>query len=180
VHKLHSLRQALQAFIGELSRRRVVRVLVGYGVAVFGALQGLDVMVVRLELPGAWMRWAVLLALAGLPVAGVLSWVFDWTPAGVTRTVPVERLPPEERAQPLSIRQRAATWLVLLALLAGVAWLGWRDRRDRQARARLDEAVQLAPWSRPAPTAPPTTPGAPWAPPRWPGRASRCCRASSG
>ena len=144
VHKLLSLREALQAFIGELSRRRVVRVLVGYGVAVFGALQGLDVMVVRLELPGAWMRWAVLLALAGLPVAGVLSWVFDWTPAGVTRTVPVERLPPEERAQPLSIRQRAATWLVLLALLAGVAWLGWRDRRDRQARARLDEAVQLA------------------------------------
>jgi formylglycine-generating enzyme required for sulfatase activity/dienelactone hydrolase len=142
--KLKALREALQAFVGELSRRRVVRVLVAYGVAVFGGLQGLDVMVVRLELPGAWMRWAVLLALAGLPVAAALSWVFDWTPEGVVRTVPVEHLPPEERARPLSLLQRAATWLVLLALVAGVAWLVWRDRRDRQARARLDEAVQLA------------------------------------
>src|SRR5437899_11190785 len=85
------VREALRQFANELSRRRVVRVLIAYCVAMFGALQGLDVMVTRLELPGVWMRWAVLLSLVGLPVAVALSWIFDWTSAGVVRTAPVCR-----------------------------------------------------------------------------------------
>jgi 6-phosphogluconate dehydrogenase len=76
------VRGALQHFAQELARRRVVRVLIAYVLGVFGALQGLDIMVSRLELPGVWMRWAVLLALAGLPAAAVLSWIFDWTREG--------------------------------------------------------------------------------------------------
>ena len=86
-----SVRLALQHFAHELGRRRVWRVLVAYVIAVFGALQGLDIMVTRLELPGVWMRWAVLLALAGLPVAAVLSWVFDWTREGLVRTPPAPK-----------------------------------------------------------------------------------------
>src|ERR1700682_5132766 len=50
-----------------------MRVLIAYCVAMFGTLQGLDVMVTRLELPGVLMRWAVLLAIGGLPVAAVLA-----------------------------------------------------------------------------------------------------------
>jgi formylglycine-generating enzyme required for sulfatase activity/dienelactone hydrolase len=137
------LRRALQDFASELSRRRVVRVLVAYAAVVFGALQGLDVMVTRLELPGALMRWAVLLALAGLPVSAILSWVFDWTAQGVIRTVAVDEVPEAARPRPPSARQRALIWLVLLVVVAGVGWLAWRDQRDRRARARLDEVVQL-------------------------------------
>ena len=129
---------ALQHFASELSRRRVVRVLIAYCVGVFGALQGLDVMVTRLELPGSWMRGAVLLSLAGLPAAAVLSWVFDWTREGVVRTAPA---PAGGHAS--SSRQRAVTWLALALLLGTVGWLGLRDHRYRTARARLDEAVRL-------------------------------------
>jgi formylglycine-generating enzyme required for sulfatase activity/dienelactone hydrolase len=122
----------------------VVRVLIAYCVACFGTLQGLDIMVTRLELPGAWMRWAVLLSLAGLPIAAVLSWIFDWTAAGVVRTAPAESVPEHARPLPPSMKQRTMTWLALLALLATVAWLTWRDQRYRKARSQLDEAVRLA------------------------------------
>jgi dienelactone hydrolase len=138
------MREALLHFATELRRRRVVRVLVAYCVAVFGALQGLDVMVTRLELPGVWMRWAVILSLVGLPVAAALSWIFDWTAEGVVRTAPAHALPEHAQPRPLSAKQHALTWAVLTALLAGIGWLTWRDQRYRAARAQLDEAVRLA------------------------------------
>lgn len=135
------MRQALRHFASELSRRRVVRVLIGYCVAIFGALQGLDVMVTRLELPGAWMRWAVLLSLAGLPAAAALSWIFDWTPEGVVRTAPAPA-----HAEPLHVSgvRRGVAWLSLLAAVGGLGYFAWRERRYRLARAQLDEAVRLA------------------------------------
>jgi len=136
------VREVLRNFASELGRRRVVRLVVTYCVGMFGALQGLDVMVTRLELPGAWMRWAVIASLAGLPVAAVLSWIYDWTAAGVVRTPPSSVGPGE--ARPLAARQHALTWGALLLLLSGVGWLGWRDHRNRRARERLDEAVRLA------------------------------------
>ena len=138
------MRETLNHFASELSRRRVVRVLIAYCVAMFGALQGLDVMVTRLELPGVWMRWAVLVSLSGLPLAAGLSWIFDWTAEGVVRTAPADSIPLHARPLPPSMKQHAVTWIALLALAASVAWLVWRDQRYRQARSRLDEAVRLA------------------------------------
>jgi soluble lytic murein transglycosylase-like protein len=144
---------AVQRFASELSRRRVVRVLVAYLVAVFGTLQGLDVMVTRLELPPVWMRWAVLLSLAGLPVAAVLAWVFDWTSEGVVRTAPVEGQP--ARAHPLVLAVVAGC----VSLTVLVAVLAWRQARELAAPAdpvsgTLDELLRkfhadahpLPPW----------------------------------
>ena len=134
----------MQQFASEVSRRRVVRVMIAYCVGIFGALQGLDIMVTRLELPGVWMRWAVLASLAGLPIAAVLSWIFDWTSAGVVRTAPADSIPEHARALPPSMKQHAVIWGTFLALVAGVGWLTWRDQRYRKARSLLDEAVRLA------------------------------------
>jgi dienelactone hydrolase len=135
-----SVLPALQHFAHELSRRRVVQVVVAYLVAVFAVLQCLDIMVTRLELPGVWMRWAVLLSLAGVPLTAVLSWLFDWTAAGVIRTKP-----PTAESQPRPTRRQAVAWWLALALLVcGIVWLAVRDHRYRTARAQLDEAVRLA------------------------------------
>src|ERR1700682_5574267 len=105
-----------------------MRVLIAYCVAMFGTLQGLDVMVTRLELPGVLMRWAVLLAIGGLPVAAVLSWIFDWTSEGVVRTPAAEHAPPHAA----TTRQHAVTWLVLGAPVAGIGWLAGGDARYRR------------------------------------------------
>jgi Sigma-54 interaction domain/FHA domain len=121
----------LQRFLDEVSRRHVVKVVVAYGIAVFGALQGADIIVTRLELPPRWMVWLVIASLVGLPLSAVLSWVFDWTRAGIVRTRPLaadHRSPARTRRQQ---RKRFALALCVLALLTvgGVLW--WRSRLTR-------------------------------------------------
>ena len=118
----------LQRFIAEVSRRHVVRVMVAYAVAVFGALQGADIIVTRLSLPPQWMVWLVVASLVGLPLTALLSWVYDWTNKGIVRTAP---LSPDHRA-PVTVRRRQARRVGLaLVILVGVAAGGvvwWRHR----------------------------------------------------
>src|SRR5260370_41415680 len=99
--------------------------MVAYSVAVFGALQGLDIIVSRLDLPASWMKLVVVASLAGLPVAAVLAWIFDWTPEGVVRTAPAPALPsaPAARASGLQLVALASS----VAIAVAVAWLTWRQ-----------------------------------------------------
>ena len=77
----------LVRFVQELKRRRVVRVLLIYLASGFAVMEAVDILVSALSMPG-WLLQAVIAGLAlGLPVALVLSWVYDLTPEGV---VPAE------------------------------------------------------------------------------------------
>ena len=73
-------------FFAELRRRRVVRVAGIYLVAAFGLLQGADILADALELPDGTLTVLVVLALAGFPVALLLSWIFDIVPGGIEWT----------------------------------------------------------------------------------------------
>jgi hypothetical protein len=77
---------AVGEFLGELKRRRVYQVAVGYGafaVAVLGATEALH---------GAWdfdqriYRVIATATLAGFPIAVVLAWIYDITATGIRRT----------------------------------------------------------------------------------------------
>ena len=129
----------LQHFIDEMGRRRVARVLVAYSVAVFGALQGFDVIVTRLSLPPQWMTWLVSASLAGFPLAAVLAWVFDWTREGIVRTAPLSpaqqaALAPGQRRR----RGRLALTICAVALLAVAGTLWWRNRLVERQEAALE------------------------------------------
>ena len=114
---------ALARLVAEVARRRVARTIIGYSVAAFGLLQGLDIIVSRLGLPALWMKVAVVAAVAGFPVAAVLAWIFDLTPQGVVRTAP----PAGPRvATPVQILALAAA----LAVALGVGWLAWRQAAE--------------------------------------------------
>jgi sigma-54 dependent transcriptional regulator, acetoin dehydrogenase operon transcriptional activator AcoR len=116
----------IQLFIDELWRRHVVRVLVAYAVALFGALQGADVIVTRLDLPPRWMTFIVAAGLAGFPVAGALAWVFDWTRQGIVRTPPLSRTEQATLAPGQHRRRRALVFVVcILALVVAIGVL-WR------------------------------------------------------
>jgi hypothetical protein len=127
----------VQHFVDELSRRHVVRVVVAYGVAVFGALQGADVIVTRLSLPPQWMTWIVAACLAGLPVAAILAWVFDWTRQGIVRTPPISA---DQRALLARGRRRRKRMLALagcvLGVVGAVGALWWRNRSRTSNPAR--------------------------------------------
>ena len=74
------------SFFHELKRRNVIKVSIAYVFLAWVILQVADVLINNLEAPG-WVFKLLLAVLSiGLPAAVLLSWVFDWTPAGLQRT----------------------------------------------------------------------------------------------
>ncbi|MEX2283576.1 MAG: hypothetical protein WEE89_13915 [Gemmatimonadota bacterium] len=73
------------SFWQELKRRHVVRVALVYVAVAFVVIQAADLLVPTLHLPEWRMTAVVVLALLGLPIALVLAWRFDLTPAGIQR-----------------------------------------------------------------------------------------------
>ena len=137
----------VQHFIDELSRRHVVRVVVAYAVAVFGTLQGADVIVTRLSLPPQWMTWIVAACLAGLPVAVILAWIFDWTRQGIVRTPPISA---DQRALLARGRRRRKRTLVLagciLGVIGAVGAMWWRNRaRPSPSTRQTNRATERTP-----------------------------------
>jgi TolB-like protein/Tfp pilus assembly protein PilF len=75
----------LGRFLAELKRRRVYRVAVVYAAVAFVIWQAADFVLPAARLPG-WVPTLVLvLTLLGFPIALVLAWAYDITPAGVKR-----------------------------------------------------------------------------------------------
>ncbi|GEM_PF-646788 len=99
-----------KSFYTELRQRKVIRVAAAYIVGAWVTLQFFDLVLENIEAP----RWIMLLVMAvlaiGFPLALVLAWAFDITPAGI-RAVPA--------------RSRAFTLLVVGVSLAVLGWLGW-------------------------------------------------------
>jgi adenylate cyclase len=74
------------SFFNELKRRHVFQVTIAYVLVAWVILQVADVLLNNLDAPG-WVFKAILAVLvAGLPIAVILSWIFDWTPSGLHRT----------------------------------------------------------------------------------------------
>jgi TolB-like protein/Flp pilus assembly protein TadD len=113
---------SLAELLAELKRRRVFRVMAGYGIFAFAVLQVIEPIMHGAHL-GEWVLTAVLVGLAaGFPVALILSWVFDFTAEGVVRT-------PRVSGSPRFSRGRVAAVLVgvgLLAALPGLGWYAWK------------------------------------------------------
>jgi serine/threonine protein kinase len=99
----------------ELRRRRVYKVLVGYGafaLAVFGVSEGVGQ---GFEIPPLASRIIVVGTLAGFPLTLVLSWIFDIRAGRIQRTRSIGSSP----------RARALMWFGLAVIVAIVASLGW-------------------------------------------------------
>ena len=76
----------LSATLGELNRRKVLRTVGAYAVAVFVLLQLMDAAVEPLRLPDWLPTVVVLLAILGFPLVFMLAWYFDIGADGIRRT----------------------------------------------------------------------------------------------
>ena len=78
-------------FFEELSRRKVYRVAVAYMIVAGGIIQLASAVFPAWELPNWSLRLVIVLLLLGFPIALILAWAFDITPAGIqaTPTLPV-------------------------------------------------------------------------------------------
>ena len=76
----------LTNFFGELKRRKVYRVAIGYAVVGWLLIQIATQVFPFLDIPNWAVRLVIVLLALGFPVALVLAWAFDITPEGLQRT----------------------------------------------------------------------------------------------
>lgn len=103
-------------FWEELKRRKVIRVITVYGAAAFVIVEVTNNVSDSLNLPDGISKWVVIFLGIGLIITIFLSWIFDITPEGIQKTLPVEELQKEDR--PVSSNSwRIATYVSFLVII---------------------------------------------------------------
>ena len=103
-------------FWQELKRRKVIRVLTVYGAAAFVIIEVSNNVSDSLNLPDGISKWIVIFLGIGLIITVILSWIFDITPEGIQKTLPVEEL--QKEARPVSSNSwRIATYASFLVII---------------------------------------------------------------
>ena len=131
-----------QAFLAELKRRQVFKVMAVYGAVAFVVVQAADIVFPRLGLPDWTITFIVAVTVIGFPIAVVLAWAFELTPEGVKRTdaaaageLEAIAAQPRGRRWPAGILALAAT-----ILLVGGIW--WTAGRGGAGSSDSDEAAE--------------------------------------
>src|SRR5712692_612068 len=76
----------------EFRRRRVIRALVGYGIAAFAVLQIIEPIMHGLHWPDAVLSYVVVALAIGFPIVVGLAWIFDVNAGRIERTAPAAGL----------------------------------------------------------------------------------------
>jgi len=103
----------ISATLAELNRRKVLRTVGAYAVAVFVLLQLMDAAVEPLRLPDWVPTLVVIIVILGFPLVFLLAWHLEIRPDGVHRTV---------RAGLLSKSQSAILFSIMLVSMGGLAY----------------------------------------------------------
>jgi tetratricopeptide (TPR) repeat protein len=109
----------INQFWQEIKRRKVFRVVAMYAATAFIVLEASDIMLPRLGLPEWTVTMVIVLLIIGFPVTAIVSWIFDITPEGLMKTVPLN----EERKEEVKVRPARRFFSInniVIALLAGV------------------------------------------------------------
>jgi adenylate cyclase len=102
-------------FLTELKRRNVYRAAVAYGVVAWFLTQLTTQVFPFFEIPNSAVRFVVIALAVGFPIAMLLSWLYEFTPAGIVRT---------EDVDPLQARSaQRATGRILDFIIIGVLLL---------------------------------------------------------
>jgi len=135
----------------ELRRRGVPKVMAMYTATAFIIMEAAEIMMPRLGLPDWSVTLVIILLIAGLPVAFVLSWVFDITPQGVVKTGSLEEtdISGEDAESHITRRRKLrASDVVIALLLIVVIFLAypkifgkWDADLPREMRGKVSIAV---------------------------------------
>lgn len=123
-----------RTLISELKRRRVFRVLVGYGLVSFAVLQVVEPLMHALHLPDVTLTYVVLALAVGFPLGVVLAWAFDVKEGRIERTPPAPSA--ALRGSPLRL---VLLGIGVLAAAPGVVWYFFV--RDHSTPAKVSAAA---------------------------------------
>ncbi|MEN8374520.1 MAG: tetratricopeptide repeat protein [Gemmatimonadota bacterium] len=109
--------------IEELKRRSVFRVAAAYAVVGWLLIQVVNEIAEPLGLPGWFPTGVIVMMGVGFPLAVILAWAFDLTPAGVKRAVPAgaQQATPPRRGSPLTV-------ITITGLVLGLGYFVWESR----------------------------------------------------
>ena len=111
----------LNRVLKELKRRRVLRTLAIYAGTAFVILEAATIIFPRLGLPDWTVDALLYLLIVGLFITVIVAWIFDITPDGVRRTLPVEELEDSDRPAESKV-WKAATYISLVLIAALIVW----------------------------------------------------------
>jgi TolB-like protein len=128
-------RAKLGHFFNELRRRKVFRVLAGYGLACAGLLQLASVVVPAFDLSGHYVFYVIVAVVAGFPIAFALSWRYDVTAVGLKLTT-LDEAAPSDSSETSKLRRGDSA-------VAAVAVLPFQNLTPTTSRAYLANAIPL-------------------------------------
>jgi TolB-like protein len=127
----------MSGFFEEVKRRKVYRVAAAYVIAGGGMIQLASAAFPAWELPNWALRLVIVLLLIGFPIALILAWAFDVTPAGIKAT-------PSSPSAAGSGRRRNIIMLVstgvLVSAVAGFFLL------QNAAAHKIDKSIAVLPF----------------------------------
>ena len=144
-------RGKLTKFWQELKRRNVFRVTATYAATAYIIIEVINNLAVPLQLP-LWVSTLILILLAiGLPIAVILSWIFDITLKGIKKTESLEELAEKEIITRPGKRRLKASDIIIAVLFIAVIILAWprifkRDTVKRLASSGEKIAVAVMPF----------------------------------
>lgn len=134
--------KSARRFLGELQRRKVIRVAVTYGVVAWLVVQVAEAVFDPLRLPDWTLTLVVVLAILGFPIAVALAWAFEITPTGVQKET--VRLDPATAAPAMAASAAAAPSAALSPWeppQASVAVLPFVDMSEAQDQGYFCDGV---------------------------------------
>jgi len=127
-------------FFEELKRRKVYRVAAAYVVVAGGIIQLASAVFPAWELPNWSLRLVIMLLLLGFPIALILAWAFDITPAGIQTTPAL----PTIGGQASPHRRRNVFFLVFAGLWIALA-IGFFILPPVSAK-KVDKSIAVLPF----------------------------------
>lgn len=86
----------MRGFLAELKRRHVYRVAVFYAAGAWLLVQIADIVLENFNLPERFMQLFIVCAALGFPLALVLAWIYDISPAGIRRSSAPDQAPDDK------------------------------------------------------------------------------------
>jgi TolB-like protein len=122
-------------FLSELKRRKVFQVVAGYAVVAWIIIQLASMNASTIDTSGHVLLWIEAIAVAGLPVAAALSWIYDITPLGLRFTQALRDDAPEQVVDSRGLHGDSA--------VAAVAVLPFENLTPNTPHAYLADAIPI-------------------------------------
>jgi hypothetical protein len=130
----------IASFFTELKRRNVYKVAIAYAVVGWLLIQVATQVFPFFEIPNWAVRLVVLVIIVGFPIALIIAWAFELTPAGIK--------PTEALDGPVAPSRRTWIYVVLVAglLSLGVFFLGRFIVSSKQNGSMSDKSIAVLPF----------------------------------